>query len=170
MSKKALIGIGVLALALLAIFLSRDKGIPGIYKTYKDPEGVFTFQYPSDFKVSGREKNNKVLAKVTAPADYRPGTNFQDGELVFGWSNDQDEIHQCLGKSVLEDTGAGHFRRTTMYKKVFDGDCYTFAYTLHSKYLETYDPKLGIKEFNEEEASQVFEKVIKSFKFLISSD
>ena len=170
MSRKALIGIAVVILVGIAIWLSKEGELPGIYKTYKDPEGAFTFQYPTDFKVTGREKSNAVLARVTTPKDYLPKTNFVDGELVFGWTNDQDEIQQCLGQYTLEDVGAGHFRRTTLYKKVYDGDCYTFAYTIHSLNIENLDPRMEISEFNEEEVRQVFEKIVKSFKFLFNSD
>jgi len=169
MRKIALLVIVLLVFAI-AIIGSRDKKERATYKIYSDPEGVFTIQYPEDFKISGRGKDNVVLATVATPKNYLSGTNFSDGKLTIDWSNNPDEIANCLGLTISEEVAAGNLYETKMYKKVYDGDCHTFTYTLHSTKIANYDPNAGIEEFDKELVQDQFEKIIRSFKFLVNSN
>jgi hypothetical protein len=76
-------------------------------KTYADPDGSFTFTYPADFMVAGRQaepttnwrintdRRGIVLAKATLPSSFDPNTNFSEGVLTIGWSNSPVAIQKC---------------------------------------------------------------------------
>ena len=136
--------------------------------TYTDSQGVFSFVYPADFRVTGRYKEN--LATVKTPKAYLSGTNFSEAVLTIAFSNTPAALAACSGRKATGDAGAGNFYETTSVKKVFDGDCYTFAYTIHSTNIGNYDPSQGIKEFNKAKIVSEMEGIIASFQYLVNSD
>lgn len=136
-------------------------------KTYKDPEGVFTFKYPEEFSVTGREE--RILARVRVPREYMPGTNFSEAELTIGWESGATD-ESCGGDSDSKEAAAGNLYETYIHQQIHDGDCYEFAYTIHSTNIGNYDPNQGVKEFDKEKVKNDLNKIIQSFKYLLNSD
>ncbi len=136
--------------------------------TYTDPEGVFSFEYPREFSVSGREA--EVLAKVTVPRSYMPATNFVEAWLTVNWSNASSSVKNCSGTENTSDAAAGNRYDTTTHKKIYDGDCYTLEYTIHYGNIQNYDPNQGVTEFDEGKLKGELEKIVESFKYLVNSD
>lgn len=137
-------------------------------KTYTDPEGVFSFKYPLGFEVSGRE--GAIVSEINIPKSYMPKTNFSDAKLTINWSNQPSDIKNCHGETNTSDAGAGNFYETTTVKRIYDGDCYSFEYTIHSTNIGNYDPSQGIKEFDKVKIKSDLNGVINSFKYLVNSD
>ena len=75
-----------------------------------------------------------------------------------------------FSKFTLNDAGAGNLYETTSYRGLFDGDCYAIEYTIHSTNIGNYSPDQGVKEFDKVKVQEELEKILDSFKFLISSN
>ncbi|MEO5635131.1 MAG: hypothetical protein ABIS26_02290 [Candidatus Paceibacterota bacterium] len=144
----------------------------------------------TDWKVNSTVKGS-LLANVFVPRTFLAGTNFGDARLTVGRSNNQTTIRSCsvaqakngdigkgtavidgypFSKFVSSGAGAGNLYETTSYRGIFDGDCYVIEYTIHSSNIGNYSPDQGIKAFDKSKIEGELEKIISSFKFLISSD
>ncbi len=135
--------------------------------TYADPQGVFSFKYPSDFIVTGRELN--TFATVKIPRGYFPQTNFSEATLTIsstGPSTDSD----CKGTTNSREPAAGNIYDTTTTKKIYDGDCYVFEYIIHSTNIGNYDPSQEIKAFDEDQVKEDLDEIVDSFEYLVNSD
>jgi hypothetical protein len=129
------------------------------------------------------------------PEGYILGTNFRGVKFTIGRSTDAKIIKSCTDttgvinqenkEGILIQTtvsgypfvkfttaqgAAGNFYETTSYRGIFDGDCYAIEYTIHSTNIGNYSPDQGIKEFDKTKIVTEMENIIKSFKFLISSN
>jgi hypothetical protein len=134
---------------------------------YTDPQGVFRFKYPSNFIVSGRE--GAVVASVRTPEEYLPRTNFSDTKLTINWAGGGTDA-TCSSTNTTQEAAAGNLYETTTVKKIYDGDCYTFEYVIHSTNIGNYDPGQGITEFDKAEVKEDFDDIIDSFEYLVNSD
>lgn len=159
---------------------------------FKDPEGRFTFSYPSEFDFSSNQElaarnwsvlattSGKVLALITIPKSFEPETNFSDAIFTVGKSSDPQAISSCgqepdgvttlindayFIKINFGDAGAGNFYETTSYRTLKDNECYSVEYTIHSTSLAAYSPDQNIKEFNREKIEQALEDMVQSFVF-----
>lgn len=142
----------------------------------------------TDWRVNSISKGT-LLANVYVQRTFLPGTNFGDARLTVGRSNDPTQIKSCtvatsndaskgsvtisgypFSKFHSSDAGAGNLYETTSYRGIVDGDCYVIEYTIHSSNIGNYSPDQGIKAFNKSEIENELQKIITSFKFLISSN
>lgn len=164
---KYLIAGFIILIAGLALWFTKENKIVSNLKTYADPQGVFSFKYPETFSVSGRE--GTTLATISIPRGYLPQTNFSEAKLMITFSSGATDA-TCSGTTNTSDAGAGNFYETTTSKKIYDGDCYTFEYVIHSTNIYNYDPDQGIKVFDKAKVKGELESVIKSFKYLVNSD
>ncbi len=77
--------------------------------TFTDQGKTFTFNYPSQFSVTGGDGsyssdwsmvNNSadgiLLAKLVIPSSFEPKTNFADAKFTVGTSPSPDAVAQCL--------------------------------------------------------------------------
>lgn len=147
-----------------------------------------------DWRVNSTDKG-MLLAQVIIPRTYMPKTNFSEARLKVGRSTDAKIIKSCtdttgmvnqenkddaIYKSTIDgypfttfttgDAGAGNYYATTSYRGIVDGDCYAIEYTIHSTNVGNYSPDQGIKEFDHQKIQNELDKIIKSFKFIISSN
>lgn len=142
-----------------------------------------------DWKLNATQ-NGVLLATVSAPRTYMPKTNFSEARLTIGRSNNSTEIKNCTVKTaydasaptdatisgfpfkkfMMSDAGAGNRYDTTSYRGIFDGDCYVIEYTIHYTNIGNYDPSQGVTEFDQAKITSEMENVVKSVKFLISSN
>lgn len=159
--------------------------------TYTDPEGAFSFAYPKEFAVTGREGN--LLAKAEVGKEYVPQTNFGRAWFSVLRSTDPDDIANCAVREMPYPTGtnatstaevngypftkfessegaAGTIYTTTNYQGLLDGDCWSLAYTVANTHVGNYPPEMGITEFDREKVVNVLEAMVKSFRFLVNSD
>lgn len=147
--------------------------------------GMPTKDWSLDSKYEGM-----LLASVIIPKTYMPGTNFSDARITIGRSTDANAIKSCLDKTlssyteagasnisgypfkkfVFNGVAAGNLYDSVSYKGIFDGDCYAVEYTIHSTNIGNYSPDQGVQEFNKSTIQNDIEKIIRSFKFLISSN
>ncbi len=126
-----------------------------------------------------------VLAKVTIPKSTQPETNFSEAVFTVGTSSDATEVKNCLiprngerakgiividgvtyNKITLTEAGAGNYYDTTSYRVIKNNQCYAVEYTIHSTNFASYDPNLGIKEFDTQKVVNALETMVGSFKFL----
>lgn len=172
---------------------------------FTEVNNKFTFEYNPIFKAFERDQtanlpdtdwrqNTKekgmLLAHVSIPKAYLPGTNFSDAVLTIGASTDPKAIKSCslnagngevadgtktisgypFSKFVSNDAGAGNFYETVSYRGLLDGDCYAIEYRVHSTNISNYSPEQNIKEFDKAKIQNELEKIINSFRFLVNSD
>jgi membrane-bound inhibitor of C-type lysozyme len=126
-----------------------------------------------------------VIAKVTIPKTTQPQTNLSDSTFTIGTSSDKNAIKNCLiptngeiskgketingipySKIVLSDAGAGNFYDTTSYRTIQNKQCYAVEYTIHSTNFASYDPNLGISEFDTQKVVTALETMVNSVNFL----
>jgi hypothetical protein len=112
------------------------------------------------------------------------GTNFAGATFTVGVSAESAEVSACTvaangeralgtmrinGRSfarfVLDDAGAGNRYRTRSYRTVRDGECYAVEYSIHSTNLANYDPKQGVRAFDETAVRNALDSIVKSFAF-----
>lgn len=141
---------------------------PNSATSYADPEGLFVLSYPKSFSVIGRYGAN--LVQIKAPREYMPQTNFSGAWFTIAATTTPAAIAACSGRNVINGAGAGNFYETTLFKKIYDGDCYTFAYTIHSTNIGSYSPEQGIKEFDKAKIVADMEGILSSFRHLVNSD
>jgi membrane-bound inhibitor of C-type lysozyme len=170
-------------------------------RAFEDAGHTFTFIYPTAFMLSGGEMgytqswrinattSGLVLAVVTVPRTYEPGTNFADAKFTVGVSSDPSAITLCavaangdiaqgqttlngitFNKFTFGGAGAGNFYDTTSYRTIYDGDCYVVEYTIHSTNIANYPPERGIKEFNKAKVQDALLGIVKSFTFIVSPE
>lgn len=170
-------------------------------RAFRDASGTFTFAYPAAFTLSGGEMgytqswranattSGLVLAVVTIPRSFEPGTNFSEAKFTVGVSSDPYVIANCatpingesprgtisisgheFTKYVIGDAAAGNLYMTTSYDGLYDGDCYSLEYTVHSTQLANYDPSQGIKAFDQAKVQNALEGIVKSFAFLVQPE
>ncbi len=168
-----------------------------------DANQTFSFDYNAFFQVISpipspvldwrldSKVNGVLLAILSIPRTYLPGTNFADARLTVGRSSAASAIKSCtvvtttnneksvgaatvggfpFSKFTSNGAGAGNFYETTSYRGIVDGDCYAIEYTIHSTNIGNYSPDQGIKEFDKIKIQTELENIIKSLKFLINSD
>lgn len=142
----------------------------------------------NDWKLNSKEKGI-LLGSIIVPKSYMDKTNFSDARMTVGRSTDPMSIRNCIIPSLNEtkkeiktiggypftkftfnEAGAGNLYETTSYRGIADGDCYVVEYTIHSTNIGNYSPDQGIGEFDKAKIENDLEDIIKSFKFLISSD
>jgi plastocyanin len=167
-------------------------------KTFTDPAGTFTFDYPSQFTVASSGDNSfwmsnstrpgTVLAIMTIPKSFEPNTNFGDARFTVGKSTDSSAVSSCLTatngatkvgtvtingttftKIAAKDAAAGNIYETTSYRTVKNNQCYAVEYTIHSGNIQNYDPSLGITAFDKAKVQNILENIVQSFKFLTAS-
>ena len=171
---------------------------------YGDPAARFSFIYPKQFTVTGPKNapttewrvgattSGNLLATMTVPKSYMPGTNFSDAKLTVGASTNPAELGakgcpaspagytpgsaaavmingQTFTKITTSDAAAGNRYDTTGYYTIRDGDCYAVEYTIHYGNIQNY-PTGTVKEFDETAVVNMLEKVVKSFVFYINSN
>jgi len=141
-----------------------------------------------DWRLDAKQ-NGVILANVTIQKAYMPNTNFMNARLTVGRSSDPEAIKSCFAlpqgrteegnatisgypfkKFHFSGAGAGNYYDTTTYAGIFDGDCYAIEYTIHSTNVGNYSPDQGIVEFDKSKIQNELEKIVSSFKFLISSN
>jgi hypothetical protein len=172
---------------------------------YNDPGERFYFYYPKDLKVAGPTNvltkswrnnattNGYLLAKITVPKSYLPGTNFSDADVTVGVSTDPRELGgagcpagntgAALGSATAEtindqtftkitnaEAAAGNRYDTTSYFTIRDGDCYVIESVVHSTNIGNYPASSGIKEFDKDKINSLIDEIVKSFTFTINSD
>ena len=166
----------VILLAALALWYKDYRNVPSTtyttpiennLVTYTDSQGVFSFQYPKEFSVTGRASS--TVAKVSVPRSYMPSTNFSEAELTITSTSGATDA-TCGGRSDTAEAAAGNRYETTTIKKIYDGDCYTFEYIIHSTNIQNYDPSQGVKEFDKKKMVADLEDIVLSFKYLVNSD
>lgn len=101
-------------------------------KTYTDPNGEFSFQYPSQFSVLGRQEASTsiptgwsnfsqrpgaILAAVKIQSSYMPQTNFAEAWFVIGRSSDAQAIRDCTKDISHVSTSTAEIDGQT-YKKL----------------------------------------------------
>jgi hypothetical protein len=132
-----------------------------------------------------------ILSRVIIPKSYMTGTNFSEALITIGRSATPKSIGSCtnIDKSVGETemevitiggypfkkfisngAAAGNFYETTSYRGIVDGDCYVIESKVHSTNIGNYLPDQNIVEFNKIKIENEINEILKSFKFLISSD
>jgi len=167
-------------------------------ETYTNQSKSFTFTLPTDFSIAGSAMGysqdwwsvdatttGMVLAHVTVPKEYMPGTNFGDAWFTVGTSADPSAIAECLTnpkenfgsttpvtingvpfmKIAFAGAAAGNRYDTTSYRTVRGGQCYAVEYTIHYGVIENY-PAGAVKEFDEAKAQAALEGLVQSFRFL----
>lgn len=166
--------------------------------TFADNGKTFQFSYPRMFTVTGggigytndwmngSVQMGLVLARVTIPKSFQPGTNFSDARFTIGTSADPTAVKECLTqgngnpattakvtikgipytKLTFGDAGAGNFYETTSYRTVRNNQCYVAEYTIHSTNIGNYPPEQGIKEFDKAAVQNVLEGMVQSLTFL----
>ena len=161
----------ILTLVVLGMLVWLIKGNNGDnnkieWVTYTDPEGVFSFEYPRAFSVSGRE--GARLATVLVPQEYMPETNFLDAELTIDWTSGATDA-TCSGTAVSAQFVDKEVYDKAVYKKIFDGDCYILTSTIHTLHGLT-DPEDAVHQIEREKVEADFQKIIDSFQYLVDSD
>jgi hypothetical protein len=126
-----------------------------------------------------------ILATVTIPKSFLPNTNFGDAKFVVGTSADSKAVRNCLlpvnGETVFgqseiingqsftklssKDAGAGNFYETLSYRTLYNNNCYSVQYTIHSTNIQNYSPDQGISEFDKTQVQNILEALVRSFKF-----
>ncbi len=126
-----------------------------------------------------------TIAKVTIPKDSQPQTNFSEAIFTVGTSSDKNAVKNCLlpmngerakgtavingitySKITLSEGAAGNYYDTTSYRTIQNKQCYAVEYTIHSTNFASYDPNLGIKEFDTQKVVTALEAMVNSFNFL----
>ena len=126
-----------------------------------------------------------TIAKVIIPKDSQPKTNFSEATFSIGTSSDKTAIKNCLlptngerakgtavingityTKITLTEAGAGNYYDTTSYRTIQNKQCYAVEYTIHSTNFASYDPNLGIGEFDTQKVVTDLETMISSINFL----
>jgi membrane-bound inhibitor of C-type lysozyme len=127
-----------------------------------------------------------LLAKITIPPSFEVKTNFANATFTLGTNADPVAVKSCLTdaggqKAVTSsamvngvqytrlnftDVGAGNIYDTTSYRTVRNKQCYAVEYTIHSAQLGNFDPKQGIKAFDETKIQAVLDGIARSVKFL----
>ncbi len=135
------------------------------------------------------QNNGIVFATLTISRSYMTGTNFSEARMTFGRSSELSSILSCIEvgqneedagsvlmgglpfhKIISKDAAAGNFYEVTSYRGILDGDCYVIEYFIHSTNIGNYSPDQNIKEFDKVKVQAELEKVVQSFKFLLSSE
>jgi membrane-bound inhibitor of C-type lysozyme len=170
---------------------------PG-YELYTDQSGSFSFTLPTVFSIAGSAPgytqdwvvqattSGMILARITVPSSYEPGTNFGDARFTVGTSADPSAVASCLTnpsgnvngnstsvtigdvsftKFTFGDVAAGNRYDTTSYRTVRGGQCYAVEYTIHYGNIQNY-PAGAVKEFDEAKVQAVLDEMAQSFKFL----
>ncbi|MDB5194053.1 MAG: hypothetical protein JWN50_67 [Parcubacteria group bacterium] len=165
----------------------------------------FTFVYPKDLAVTGAPtvktkswRQNAtttgfLVAVVSVPKSFMPGTNFSDAKFTVGVSTDKAELsgsgcpsginfsenggatavpihNQTYTKITQSGAGAGNLYETTSYFTIRDGSCYALEYTIHSTNLGNYDPSQGITAFDKTKITALLDTIVRSFTFTVSSN
>lgn len=172
-----------------------DSDAPG-YELYTDQAKSFSFAFPSNFSVAGSppgyapgwsapaDTNGMILAKITVPQSFEPGTNFGDATFTVGTSADPAAVASCLKtlaggtasttamlgnvsftKLLFGGAGAGQRYDTTSYRIVQGNQCYAVEYTIHYAVLENF-PKGKVTAFDEAKITAALDEVANSFHFL----
>ncbi len=78
------------------------------YDLYTDRSEAFSFEFPTEFQVTGTEMgysqawaqdattSGQMLARIYVPQSFEAGTNFADAWLTVGVSSDPSAIATCL--------------------------------------------------------------------------
>ena len=127
-----------------------------------------------------------LLTVVKIPQSFLPKTNFGEAKFTVGTSADPDAIKNCLTQNsgnvgttseVLinsrkftkiesVDVGAGNYYDTTSYRTLYNDQCYSIEYTIHSTNIFNYSPDQGVKEFNKTDITHILENIVQNFKFI----
>ena len=141
--------------------------------------------YSQDWAI-GSSNLGILLTVVKIPQSFLPKTNFGDAKFTVGTSADPDAIKNCLTpndgntgttsevlinsrkftKTEFTDVGAGNYYDTTSYRTLYNDQCYSIEYTIHSTNIFNYSPDQGIKEFNKTDITLILENIARSFKFI----
>jgi hypothetical protein len=167
--------------------------------TFTDQSNTFSFSYPSGLSVTGdgggysqnwmvnATTSGMVLAQISVPQSYVPGTNFADAKFTVGTSADPSALATCLTYNptggpktaaatstingttytVLQssDAGAGNYYDTTSYRTLRNSQCYAIEYTIHYANFQNF-PKGTVTQFNEAALKTTLDGVAQSFTFL----
>jgi membrane-bound inhibitor of C-type lysozyme len=151
--------------------------------------GVGTLSSTSGYDVNWKNNTTTLgmlLAQVSFPSSLQPKTNFGDSRFTVGTSSDVTAVKNCLTentggsskgtlftingvqytKLTASDAGAGNLYDTTSYRTLRNSQCYAIEYTIHSTQLGNYPVSAGIKAYDKVAATNMFESIVKSFKFI----
>ncbi len=166
------------------------------YEQYENTAKTFAFTFPSAFSVAGIQPGygpnwsapatttGMVLAKVTVPQSFEPGTNFGDAWFTVGVSSVPQAVTDCTKnlegrqststpvtingttyqKLLFTGVGAGNIYDTTSYRTVKDNECYAIEYTIHYGNIHNYPPG-KVSAFNEQKVATVLDAIVQSFRF-----
>jgi hypothetical protein len=162
---------------------------------YTDETYGFSLRYDKRLAVSSVENNSdkswsintavpgKRIVTLTLSRDFLPNTNFSDGTVSVGASNEDAALENCLvaenGEKgvtvplpdptfkVLEQTGAGagNFYEVRSYRTLRNGYCIALERMIHSTNIFNYDPSQNITEFDRAAVEDILDRVIYSFHF-----
>lgn len=171
-----------------------------IKNAFVDTTKTFTFDYLKDFTATNKIVKNStdwsvllegakgdVLAIVTVPKGFQPGTNFSEAKFTVGVSSDKKAVDTCIKNDgmnadvpvringidfmqfALNDAAAGNRYDTVSYRTVFKNKCYAVETLVHYTNIGNYSPDQGIKEFDRGAIDQILENMVNSFIFTGSS-
>lgn len=144
------------------------------------------FGYSQDW-TSGTTNLGVLLVDVNIPRTFfTEKTNFGEAKFIVGTSANSDAVKNCLTfnngniatssealingikftKMEFSDAGAGNFYETTSYRTVYNEQCYSIEYTIHSLNIYNYSPDQGVKIFDKVKITSVLEGIARSFKFI----
>jgi hypothetical protein len=169
----------------------------GSTTSFTDQNNTFSFNYPSQFTVTGggggyttnwmynTATSGMILAQLSIPSSFEPGTNFAGATFTIGTSADPGAVADCLtedspsnasttqavingtvfAKITYGDAGAGNFYTITSYRTLRNSQCYAVEYIIHSTDIDNYPPNT-VSLFDETTVQNELESIVQSFRFL----
>ena len=163
---------------------------------FTDQGNTFSFDYPSQFSVMGggvgyttqwmqnSTSSGMVLAKLSIPASFEPGTNFAGATFTVGTSADPAAVASCLTQTngniatstqasisgtpfkeiAYGDAGAGNFYNIVSYRTVRNNQCYALEYVIHSTDILNY-PAGKVTAFDENAIDGIMNGIVQSFRW-----
>jgi hypothetical protein len=125
----------------------------------------------------------KRIVTLSLPRDFLPGTNFSEGVVSVGASDNASALNNCLvadnGEeeetgTVPEPTfkvftqtgaGAGNFYEVRSYRTLRNGYCISLERMIHSTNVLNYDVNQNIREFDRAMVEDILDRVVNSFNF-----
>ncbi len=157
---------------------------------YTNSEYGFSFEYSANFLKLEEDENARLpwsvdssrpgrrLVTVQLPKGFEANTNFIEGTVSVGISNDTTELAACLlgdqgdvfdkitingtvfTRVDLSDAGAGNFYETKSYRVIRDKTCLALETTVHSTNLSNYSSEQGVNGFDKAKVDTELNEVI----------
>lgn len=155
----------------------------------------FSLRYDKRLAMRTDEENKELFWRynTTAPGkrivtlalsrDFLPGTNFSEGIVSVGASDDALALKNCLlaEEGETEETvavpeptfkvfahtgaGAGNFYEVRSYRTLRNGYCISLDRMIHSVNVLNYDAEQNIQEFERSAIEDILDRVVNSFHF-----